>query len=443
MNILVSAYACEPDRGSEPGQGWNWALAWARMGHNVWVLTCRAHHEKTIRAGLEHTPLPPELASRLHFVYHDPAGWPGPGYERPRFVRSHYLAWQWTVVEVARRLHAEYHFDLVHHVSWGVVRQPSFLGALGVPLIFGPVGGGERTPWHLRAGFSAKGHVMEVLRDTLNGAVRLDPMMRRTFAQASAILCKTSESAALVPEAYRHKTRVFLEVFADPRTMSGPREDIADGPFRVLYVGRLLHWKGAHLALAAFARLAQADPQARLTLVGKGPERDRLHAQAAALGVADRVDWREWVPQPELHDLYAAHSVFLFPSLHDSSGNVVLEALGHGLPVVCLGLGGPKEMVDDTCGRVIPAEDRTVDQVVAGLGSALVSIRTRPSLHRALSEGAARRAAAFSADVRPDALVRLVREVGRIEITAPSKSKTAPQPPLGPVPAARTGGATP
>lgn len=427
MNILVSAYACEPDRGSEPGQGWNWALAWARMGHHVWVLTCRAHHEKTIHDSLAAKPLPSDLAGRVHFVFHDPAGWPGPGYERPRFVRSHYLAWQWTVRAVARKLHAEIGFDLVHHVSWGVVRQPSFLGDLGVPLVFGPVGGGERTPWKMRDGFSAKGHALEILRDMLNGAVRLDPMMHRTFAQASAILCKTSESAALVPKTYQAKTRVFLEVFADPETQTGARPDIAQRPFRVLYVGRLLHWKGAHLALAAFARLAAADPDARLTLVGKGPESGRLHAQAVELGIANRIEWREWVPQPDLHALYADHSVFLFPSLHDSSGNVVLEALGHGLPVVCLGLGGPKEMVDDTCGRVIEAETRTVDEVVANLGAALIDLRTRPDLHQALSRGAATRAAAFSSDVRPSALVRLVQEVGQVTITTPRPlSRAAP-----------------
>jgi glycosyltransferase involved in cell wall biosynthesis len=300
-----------------------------------------------------------------------------------------------------------------------VVRQPSFLGGLGAPLVFGPVGGGERTPWNLRRGFSAKGQVMEALRDVLNGAVRVDPLMRRTFAQASVILCKTSESAALVPQKYQDKTRVFLEVFADPATQSGARQDIADGPLRVLYVGRLLHWKGAHLALAAFARLAAVAPDARLTLVGNGPERDRLHAQAAALGIADRIEWREWVPQPDLHALYAAHSVFLFPSLHDSSGNVVLEALGHGLPVVCLGLGGPKEMVDDTCGRVIPADHHTVEQVVWRLGDALIELRDHPALLCALSRGAATRAAAFSADVRPAALVRLVRDVGQVNITMP------------------------
>ncbi|MFA7429333.1 MAG: glycosyltransferase family 4 protein [Rhodospirillaceae bacterium] len=424
MNILVSAYACEPDRGSEPGQGWNWAMAWAGMGHRVWVLTCRAHHEDTIRKSLSTKPLPPELADRVRFIFHDPAGWPGPGYDTPRFVRSHYLAWQWTVRKVARRLHAEHGFDLVHHVSWGVIRQPSFLGNLGAPLVFGPVGGGERTPWKLRRGFSAKGHVMEVLRDLLNGAVRLDPMMRRTFAQASVILCKTSETAALVPKAYRAKTRVFLEVFADPATQTGARPTIAEGPLRVLYVGRLLHWKGAHLALEAFARLAAVDPDAHLTLVGKGPESARLHAQAAALGITNRIDWHEWLAQPELHALYAAHSVFLFPSLHDSSGNVVLEALGHGLPVVCLGLGGPKEMVDETCGRVIPADHHTVEEVVAGLGEALIDLRAHPALLASLSRGAAARAGAFSANVRPAALVRLIHDVGQVDMTMPKAVST-------------------
>ena len=89
------------------------------------------------------------------------------------------------------------------------------------------------------------------------------------------------------------------------------------------------------------------------TIVGDGPARSGLQRLAAELGVNDAVRWVPWVPHAELHEHYYQHDVLLFPSLRDSGGMVVLEALAHGLPVVCTDLGGPGVIVNERCGRVV------------------------------------------------------------------------------------------
>ena len=97
-------------------------------------------------------------------------------------------------------------------------------------------------------------------------------------------------------------------------------------------------------------------------------------------------------------DLLAAYRTFdalLFPSLHDSSGNVVLESLAGGLPVVCLDLGGPAQLVDASCGVKVSVDDRDADQVILALADALTELAQDRMHLDALRTGAVKRAQAM------------------------------------------------
>ena len=94
--------------------------------------------------------------------------------------------------------------------------------------------------------------------------------------------------------------------------------------------------------------------------------------------------------------MYGAHHAFLFPSLHDAGGAVILEALAHGLPVICLALGGPGKMVDPLCGRVVPVANRTEDECVALIASEIVALAANERLRVALARGAIKRCRDFS-----------------------------------------------
>jgi len=87
---------------------------------------------------------------------------------------------------------------------------------------------------------------------------------------------------------------------------------------------------------------------------------------------------------------YSTHDAFLFPSLHDSSGNAVLEALSCGLPVVCLDVGGPAVLVDSSCGFRVQAGEPPL--AVDTLAQALATLADDAVLARAMSEAATRRA---------------------------------------------------
>lgn len=388
MKILLSAYACEPNRGSEPGVGWHWAQEIARLGHDVWVLTCTVH-KQMIEDELAKHP----NASNLHFLFYDLPTWAQWWKKGPRGRRSHYFLWQWRAYQFAKQIHAHEKFEKVHHITYGGIRQPSFMGRLGIPFVFGPVGGGERAPWCLRRGFGLRGLLWDAMRDVSNWAIRLDPFMQETFQCAETIYVKTKESRDVIPKRFWDKVIVKGEIgvtssyFRDERRNSGGKNGL-----RILYVGRLIYWKGVHLGLEAFALFSAIHPDSELTIVGAGAFEHHLRRLAKNLGICERVHWISWIEQTKLHAIYDRHDVLLFPSLHDSSGNVVLEAFSHGLPVVCLDLGGPGYMTDKTCGVVVPTRGATETDVVEGLSQALVELSRNQDLLFRLSMGARQKA---------------------------------------------------
>lgn len=392
MKILVSAFACEPDKGSEFAVGWNWATFLSRTGRQVVVLT-RSDSRPAIERALQEI----ELNGCLRFCYFDvPSAlrWQARG---PLHV--HNAIWQWLAARHAAKLHEAERFDCVHHVTYAGLRAPSFMGRLGIPFIFGPVGGGERAPWRLRLGYSLPGLLYDALRDAANVVTRFGPFMTTTFDTAQRIYVTSAETLRLLPSVVQDKARIELAIGTEPQLAGGRHMPVrrrrADDPFRVLYAGRFVDYKGMHLGLPAFAQLAQMMPAVELTMVGEGPLEKRWRKRARDLGIADRVQWLPWQDRRAMTAMYASHDVLLFPALHDSGGLVVLEAMGRGLPVVCLKLGGPATMVDARCGYAIDPAGKTAAEVAKEMGRALAELAVEPT-RLTFAEAARRRCEEFS-----------------------------------------------
>lgn len=360
--------------------GWHWAIEIARLGHEVHILT-RANNVAAVESALA-------LHDRLRLFVH--------GYDLPRSlrwwkkgqrgVRLYYVFWQWGAYRRARALHRAVAFDLVHHITFAVYRHPSFMGRLGIPFVFGPVGGGEDTPPALRASLPLRGRIVETLRTAANHLASVDPLLLATLRRASLILFKTTETLAQIPRRFHAKCIAVQDVAIDESELA-PAPAVGAGA-HFLFAGRLLYWKGVHLALRALALARTRLPGARLTIVGKGADRAWLERLAHTLAVQDALDWRGWIPREEVLQIYASHTAFVFPSLHDSGGTVVMEAMAQGLPVICLDLGGPGAILPADCGVKIAARGRTEDEVVADLAAAMVSLASDSTLQRQLAQNA-------------------------------------------------------
>lgn len=394
LKILFSAYACEPGKGSEPGVGWRWALETARLGHEVWVVT-RENNGPGIERGWRAAGSP----QNLHFTYYDLPRWARWWKRGGRGVRLYYLLWQWGAYRFVRGLAFVPRLDAVHHITFGVIRHPSFMGRLGIPFVIGPLGGGERTPFALRRHFPILGQLKELARDVANVVAKIDPTVLQMFQQADLILLRTPESMAWLAPRFQSKASCGLEIgidVTDVQVLPAPTVQPGVRELRLLYVGRFLHLKGMGLGLRAVANLQRRGLQVTLSMIGQGPEQEAWRKLAYSLGIANSVTWIPWMTQQDLLNTYPKYDVLLFPSLHDSGGSVVLEAMANGLPVVCLSLGGPYQMVNASCGRVVDVAGMGEVQVVTKLTEALAEIAQDAELAECLRRGARARAVEMS-----------------------------------------------
>ena len=159
LKVLISAYACRPNMGSEPGVGWNIVRELVKF-HEIWVIT-RENNRSYIEAELEKNPI-----AGLHFIYCELPGLLQTLSKSHSVVHMHYYLWQIQAYLVTRKVHQELNFDLVHHVTYVRYSTPSFLSLLPVPFIWGPVGGGEAAPKPFWQDFSFRGRIYEIVRST-------------------------------------------------------------------------------------------------------------------------------------------------------------------------------------------------------------------------------------------------------------------------------------
>ena len=325
--VLLSAYACEPGRGSEPGAGWLWARAAART-NDVWVLT-RANNRPAIEAD------PASRAASLHFVYLDlPRAlmrWKRPG----RAIRLYYVLWQLLALRAARGLQARERFDVVHHVTFANVWLPALAGLIDAPFVLGPVAGGQRVARAHYAALGAAGAAKELTLRAARPLARANPLVRLAWRRAVVILLNNEETGEVLPRGARKKT-----VIRPGQCVEGvepaPATDPTAPPTAV-YAGRLHRFKGLELALRSLV----LRPEWRLVLIGSGPDEARLRRLARALGLESRVEFRGRLPQREAWRVMASCDAFLLPSLKEGGGFAAFEAAGLGLPVVAFDAGGP------------------------------------------------------------------------------------------------------
>ena len=384
MKVLISAYSCEPGRGSERGVGWNVAREVAKR-HQVWVLTRPDESKAAIEAELTANPNP-----NLHFVYFTLPFWQ----DSMRLGQSgamqiHYYLWQIQAYFVASRLHQEIGFNVSHHVTFVKYSAPSLLSLLPMPFVWGAVGGGESAPPKFWKDFSLKARGYEIARDMSRNIGQRDPLVKLT-ARRSAVVRSTTDDTAerlykmgashvdIVPE-----VGLLSEEIAALNQYSLPSSQ----PVRFISMGRLLHWKGFHLGIQAFVK---ADlPNAEYWIVGDGPELETLKQIAQTSNVAGRIRfWGRLSREETLEKLGESH-VLVHPSLHDSGGWVCVEAMAAGRPVICLDLGGPAVQVTNSVGFKIPAY--APEQATQDMAESMILLATNPELRVKLGKAGRQR----------------------------------------------------
>jgi glycosyltransferase involved in cell wall biosynthesis len=238
------------------------------------------------------------------------------------------------------------------------------------------VGGADVTPWRFLPSLGVRGSLYELARGAAVSAALLDPLLRMTARRSALALATTPATAARLSRSGARRVGLMPEVALTERERAafGPSLQASAHIMRILSVGRLLPFKGLHLALRAFARAGVAD--AEYWLVGDGPDRGRLERLTRSLAIDGRVKFLGSVPRAETLELLRRCDLVLHASLHESGGWVCVEAMAAGKPVICLDLAGPATQVTPSAGLRIPA--RTPSATVTAIADALSRLARDP-----------------------------------------------------------------
>lgn len=399
MKVLVSAYACNPYKGSEEGVGWNWVKMIAGFC-DPWVLVAGFHREDIEHFLEQH----PDQLANVHFVYIPHKPWhyqPSPGWKRIEgsvlkpFMNLAYALWLRDAGRQARQLHARMPFAMAHQLTYVGFRFPGRLWQLDIPFVWGPVGGLENTAWRFLPVLGWKGAIYYAGRNIINSVQRLllrSP--RKAFKKAEPhIIAATSGIQRQIYRWYGRQSQVICEV--------GPPEVRADRiNQRQAHQSLQLVWSGEHLPGKALPLLLQALAQLEkniawhLDILGHGPLTETWQAQARELGLDGNCVWHGLLPRKDALAVMSQGHLFVITSLKDLTSTVLLEAMSLGLPVVCPDHCGFSDVVDEHSGIRLPLE--TPEGLVRGYAAVIVELAGDEKKRRKLAQGAVVRAGVFS-----------------------------------------------
>jgi glycosyltransferase involved in cell wall biosynthesis len=265
-------------------------------------------------------------------------------------------------------------YDIVHAFTPVLPRYPFAIARQCriTPFILGPVNGGIPYPaafQHIaRREFSG----LNVLRLFC----RMLPGYARSYTSAARVLAGSGYTAGMIRDMFglsAERLTLFPENGIEEQQFhpagSGGRSSL----LRLLFTGRLVPYKGADMLLDAMAMLpGSVRENCRLTILGDGPERERLQEQADRLALGSCVAFAGWVEQKDTAAYYREADLFCFPSVREFGGAVVLEAMACGLPCIVVDHGGIAEYTTPETGFKIAPVSR--DAVVAELAARIAEL---------------------------------------------------------------------
>ncbi len=242
-------------------------------------------------------------------------------------------------------------FDLIHRLTPVSPTMGSPLASLSdVPMVIGPLNGG--LPWPKEFP-----ELRRLEREWLVPFRRLYkwlPYHRSTYRRLAGVIAGSRHTASEIPASFRGRRYYLPENAVDPARFSIAEEWPApQGRFRFVTVGRLVPYKGMDLILHAM-KDSEVLRGCELLVIGDGPQRPLLEGLVRDFGLEPNVTFLGWAEHREVAAHLGRSQAFVFPSLREFGGGVVVEAMAKALPSVVVDYGGPGELINADCGISIP-----------------------------------------------------------------------------------------
>jgi glycosyltransferase involved in cell wall biosynthesis len=373
LRILVLAPFCDPEAVSMPYVTYSHAAALANL-HDV-SLVVGAPVEKSVRRAqapfcsieVVRTPSIDRIyAWMLRWIFKYDFNCQA----LTAFGYPFFLAFEWYAWRQLRTRISSGEFDVVLRLlpMSPVIPSPfAFLLRKGpIPFVIGPLNGG--LPWP--HGFTQLENQKEWISD-LRDLYKYLPFARSTYRYASAVIAASSQTYAEFA-AYRDKLFYIPEPgIARQLCCADTRDTDSGAKLDLLFVGGLVPRKACDLALRAAAPLLRSD-LASFTVIGDGPERERLQQLVVSLGIEKSVVFCGWLSHVEVLKQLRTADVFVFPSLRDNGAGVVFEALASGAVPLVADFGGAGDIVHPEVGYKVALTNENdviaqIEKILAGL----------------------------------------------------------------------------
>lgn len=381
--ILVSAYGCEPFRGSEAGVGWNWILQMAR--YNELFVIARKNDKEKIEESF-----PKEYYKTLHFYYYDTCPFLMKVKKKEKGLYLYYWFWQIGIIPVVKKIIQEHQPDYTMHLTFGSLWMPTFLPFFRVPFIWGPVGGGDGVPPKMLSVLPLKQRIIQSLRYILIMTSWINPLVAIPSKKASLILCRTENNRDAIPKKYRRKCEIVLETAMDDNVFLNKKIDDKNKEIvEIITTGRLVPFKNTILALESINRLHKKHSNIHMTIIGNGSERNRLLEYIRVNHLEQFVQIISEIPREQVLKKLCSADIFVFPSLREGGSWALMEALAVGLPAVCLDWTGMKVIVNKECG--ILANPGNYSKVLDDFTDGIDLLIENPELRKTMGENSRNR----------------------------------------------------
>jgi len=398
MKVLISAIACNPYLGSESYFGWS-AVKCLAQDHKLCVITGNRNRPDLARAEAEGL-VPPNV----RFVY---AGEFKEWHPNRLLARlqdwKEYINFSKDSLAVARELHRTEKFDLVHHVTIATWRVASPMWQLGIPFIFGPICGNEPFPFRLFPILSPVGAAFELLRKISNVISRFSPGVRRGICGAAHVFAATTETEQLI-KTMRGSGKGISQLSPGFYSAAKVAEfsrftpgKNANGVLRLYAAGNLGGQKCIALAFQALSRVKKRGVDFHYHLGASGPEVPYLKKMAARLGLTREVLFGGTMSREDYQRELGNTHVYLLPSMRETVGLTMMEAMLAGCVPIVADNGGPRLAVTEDCGYKIPVS--TPNRMAEEIANIIVTIdRNRKIISKKGAKASIKIATRFTED---------------------------------------------
>ena len=338
MKILISAYACEPNSGSEHEVGWSWIKALSKNNKNKITVITRKSNKKKIY--LENTLC---KKKNVNFWFYDL-----PDFflkilkkKNKKNTYLYFYLWQLLIYFKFKSKINKIKFDFIHHVTFVSLRIPSFLFLCNSIFFFGPVCGGEVIKNCLIKDFSLKAKIIEYLRLISNYYIKYSPIMNLLFLKSKKIILTHEVNLSLVPKVFHKKVVIVPSIFNDKIFFKNKIKK----NYNIYFAGRLLEWKGAHYLIKIFKKLYKANNKIKLEIFGDGPLKAKIIDQVKNEVFKNNIKLHGLLPQSKFLKKIKKSDLLIFPTLRDSGGYVILDALKNNINVLTTNAPGPMSII--------------------------------------------------------------------------------------------------